>query len=339
MTVIAMTREMGTLGKDVAAGLAETLDINVVHHELVEHHLAERLNLGESTVHRFLEGRSPLWECWRIDSERMSRSTADEVLQLANRGDVLIRGWGAAQLLRDVSHVLCVRVCAPMPTRISVMMERLGISDERTVRNEIERNDDAHSRTIQRQFNRNWRDPENYDIVINTGYLTVNSCIRIIEQLLEGGDYRETAESRAILTDKSIEADVRKNLDAKAADTPFGSGIGVDVTGGISGNTRLELGEGYQVDFAAKIRAEADIPTMAVGMIYDPHHGERILADGQADMVALARGLLFDPHWPVRAAAALNVEAASPPQYERAYGFRFLREKEQSWVRPADAAD
>ena len=165
MTVIAMTREMGTLGKDVAARLAKALDIEVVHHELVEHHIAERLNLGESTVHRFLEGRSPLWERWKIDLERMSRYTADEVLQLANKGDVLIRGWGAAQLLRDVSHVLCVRVCAPMSTRVSVMMERLGVSDERSMRNEIERNDDAHSRTIQRQFGRNWRDPENYDIV------------------------------------------------------------------------------------------------------------------------------------------------------------------------------
>ena len=109
-------------------------------------------------------------------------------------------------------------------------------------------------------------------------------------------------------------------------------------SGGISGNTRLELGEGYQVDFADKIRREAEIPTMAVGMIYDPHHSESIVADGQADMVALARGLLFDPHWPVRAAAALDVEASSPPQYERAYGFRFLREKEKSWLRPMASA-
>ena len=105
-------------------------------------------------------------------------------------------------------------------------------------------------------------------------------------------------------------------------------------SGGISGNTRLELGEGYQVDFAEKIRKEADIPTMAVGMIYDPHHAEGIVADGKADMVALARGLLFDPHWAVRAAAALGVETSSPPQYERAYGFRFLRDKEREWARP-----
>ena len=40
MVAIAMTREMGTLGKDVAQGIADSLDLNVVHSELVEHDLA-----------------------------------------------------------------------------------------------------------------------------------------------------------------------------------------------------------------------------------------------------------------------------------------------------------
>ena len=48
MTVIAMTREMGSLGKDVAAGLADQLGLTVVHHELVEQHLAERLGVKEA---------------------------------------------------------------------------------------------------------------------------------------------------------------------------------------------------------------------------------------------------------------------------------------------------
>ena len=54
MVVIAMTREMGTLGKDVAQGIADQLDLQVIHHEIVEHDLAERLHLQESAVHRYL---------------------------------------------------------------------------------------------------------------------------------------------------------------------------------------------------------------------------------------------------------------------------------------------
>ena len=43
MVAIAMTREMGTLGKDVAQGIADLLGLKVIHSELVEHDLARRL--------------------------------------------------------------------------------------------------------------------------------------------------------------------------------------------------------------------------------------------------------------------------------------------------------
>ena len=103
-------------------------------------------------------------------------------------------------------------------------------------------------------------------------------------------------------------------------------------SGGASDQQKIELGEGYQVRFAERIRAEVDMPVMAVGMIYDPHHAEGIVRDGQADMVALARGMLFDPHWALRAATVLGAEVNGPPQYDRSYSFRFLQEKEREWA-------
>jgi 2,4-dienoyl-CoA reductase-like NADH-dependent reductase (Old Yellow Enzyme family) len=109
-------------------------------------------------------------------------------------------------------------------------------------------------------------------------------------------------------------------------------------SGGITEAQQIKLGEGYQVRFAQQIKAQAQVPTMAVGMIYDPQHAEALIRDGHADLVALARGLLFDPHWALRAAAVLGAQTASPPQYERAYGFRFLREKEQAWASRARPA-
>jgi hypothetical protein len=62
MTVIAMTREMGSRGREVALGLADRLGLKIIHHELVEQDLSERLNLPESAVHRFLEGDVSLFE-------------------------------------------------------------------------------------------------------------------------------------------------------------------------------------------------------------------------------------------------------------------------------------
>ena len=59
MAVIAMTREMATLGRDVAAGLAQRLGLHVVHHELVAQDIAGRPGQRESEVQRFLEGEAP----------------------------------------------------------------------------------------------------------------------------------------------------------------------------------------------------------------------------------------------------------------------------------------
>ncbi len=90
-------------------------------------------------------------------------------------------------------------------------------------------------------------------------------------------------------------------------------------SGGVAPKIRIPGSEpGYQVPFAAKVKAETGIPTMSVGMIVTAHQAEEILASGKADMVALARAMLDDPRWALHAAAALGDEAAYPPQYERA---------------------
>src|SRR4051794_4925384 len=81
----------------------------------------------------------------------------------------------------------------------------------------------------------------------------------------------------------------------------------VDVSGGgIGGGWEHPLGYGYQVLFAARIRAEADIPTMAVGLIVDAKQADAIVADGSADLVALAREAQDDPNFAVHAARELT---------------------------------
>ena len=92
----------------------------------------------------------------------------------------------------------------------------------------------------------------------------------------------------------------------------------VDASSGGNSMARIPLAAGYQVPFAARIRREAGLPTMAVGLIRDPLHAEAIVADGEADMVALGRGMLNDPRWPWHAAEDLGATVDYPPQYFRA---------------------
>jgi 2,4-dienoyl-CoA reductase-like NADH-dependent reductase (Old Yellow Enzyme family) len=98
--------------------------------------------------------------------------------------------------------------------------------------------------------------------------------------------------------------------------------LGVDLvdcsSGGAVAHAKIEVGPGYQVPFAERIRREAGIPTGAVGLITEAEQAEAILREGKADIVLLARELLRDPYWPLHAATELGDDVEWPAQYQRA---------------------
>ena len=97
---------------------------------------------------------------------------------------------------------------------------------------------------------------------------------------------------------------------------------GVDLIDCSSGGTLpqgpAEIGPGYQVPFAEKVRREAGIATAAVGLITTAELADEIIRNGRADLVVLGRELLRHPYWPLDAAHTLNQEIDWPRQYRRA---------------------
>ena len=103
---------------------------------------------------------------------------------------------------------------------------------------------------------------------------------------------------------------------------------GVDVvdcsSGGIAGSataatkTLLRRVPGFQLPFAERVRREAGLKTMAVGLILTPRQAEEALQAGRADLIAVAREALFNPNWPLHAALELGADpefAGWPQQY------------------------
>jgi NADPH2 dehydrogenase len=92
----------------------------------------------------------------------------------------------------------------------------------------------------------------------------------------------------------------------------------IDCSSGGNAPVAPPLGPGYQIPFAEKIRHQANVPTMAVGLISPPEMAEEIVRNGRADLVALGRELLRHPHWVLDAARVLGVDLGWPTQYQRA---------------------
>lgn len=257
MPLIAMTREMGSLGKDVAAEVSRRLGKQLVHHEIIDH-LANKMRLRKSHVVRFLEGKSGIWERMTTDKTSLSIYTADETFALAEDDRVaVIRGWGAAHLLRPVPHVISVRVCAPFELRVKRMMERLNTADRDFVENEIRMSEEAHGAITRRHFGISWQHSDQYDVVLNTERLTVEECADEVMELLDDPNFQETPESQRIFRNLATAAHVRSAL----RQDPRTSKMTISITAGDGVVTLTGL-----IDPAHEAADAADVATKVPGV-------------------------------------------------------------------------
>jgi cytidylate kinase len=211
MPVIALTQEMGSLAKDVSLKLAETLGLAVMRHEVIEH-VADRMQVSTSLIGRLRGGKAGLVERLTTDSRSVALYTAEELFALADRGNVVLRGWGATCLLRPVPHVVCVRITRSLKKRVEWLMGDLETDDAEFAEAEIRRSDQAHAARMHAQFGVTWGDPVLYDLVLNTDRLSIESCVEQIRLMVNRPEFAETLASRALLANMALEARVRAAL-------------------------------------------------------------------------------------------------------------------------------
>ena len=217
MALIAMNREMGSLGKDVAKGLAEALGLKVQHHEIIDH-LANRARIRKSHVISFLEGTQGIWERLTIDDVKLRILTADEIVSAAeNNEGIILRGWGASSLLKDVPH--CVRVCisASRRERVKRMAQRLQLEQAAEAERIVDQNDEAAQAVMRRHFHIDVRDINEYDVGSNTDRMSAEQCVEKVLSMVNSPQFAETEQSRDRLRDVAIQHHVRAAMRTHAS--------------------------------------------------------------------------------------------------------------------------
>jgi len=90
----------------------------------------------------------------------------------------------------------------------------------------------------------------------------------------------------------------------------------IDVSSGaLDPRQQVPFAPGYNIPSAAKVKKEAGLPTMCVGLITSPRECEDFIASGKTDFVVLARGMMWNPRFAWHAAEELGAEAPYAPKY------------------------
>lgn len=217
MPLIAMNREMGSLGKDVAQGLSQELGLKIQHHEIIDH-LANRARLRKSHVISFLEGTQGFFERLTTDQVKLRVLTADEIVSAAeNNEGIILRGWGATSLLKEVPHAVRVCVSASRRERVRRMMRRLDLEDEAAAGRIVDQNDESAQAVMRRHFHIDVRDINEYDVGFNTDRMGVDQCVEKIVAMVKSPQFEETEQSRDKLRDVAIMHHVRAAIRTHAS--------------------------------------------------------------------------------------------------------------------------
>jgi cytidylate kinase len=276
MPVIAMAQETGALGNVVARAVAEKLGARLVLDEIAAE-VAKKLNEPKVTIVRLIEGKASLAERLEVDRRRFSLICTQVLLDLAAQGDIVIDWCVAPLLLRKVSHVLSVRICAAIDFRLSHAGDELHLEDVEKAGREVRLSDRGCSKATRRFFDEDWKDPLFYDLVLNTGRLSVEECVAEVVALASLPTYRETPDSREKLDNLRIVTRVLLALkdDPRTSET----GIGVEAV-------RNE--HGADVTLRGVIRDEALMRALEQVVAAVPGVAS---VDNRLNVIARARGI------------------------------------------------
>jgi CMP/dCMP kinase len=198
--LITISRQYGAGGSEVAARVARALGWRVVDNELVER-VAARAGLTpeavaerEERVSTFIErlartvvaatpelvvppeagGTAPT-----LSEADLVRVTETVVEEIAAEGRVVLVGRAAPAVLAREREAIHVKMVAPRDWRIRAVAERLGMSLENAaaLTDETDRN---RARYHREYYQRDWADPANYHLTLNTAALGLDGAAELI---------------------------------------------------------------------------------------------------------------------------------------------------------------
>lgn len=210
--IITISRQFGAGGAEVAKRVADRLQWRVADNEFVERVAAragltpDEVAVREERVPNFLERLA--WALASASAELavptgatmeglseplMVRVTESVVGEIAREGRVVLVGRGAAAILGERERTLHVQVVAPVGIRIERIAGRLGVPIDEA-KKLVSDSDARRSKYHKEYYGRDWADPVNYHMVINTGYLGLDGTADLVvrEAGRRGWAFRQT---------------------------------------------------------------------------------------------------------------------------------------------------
>ena len=202
MAIITVSRHIGSFGDKIARTVADKLNYDYIDKPEIAEALAD-YGLRIHDIEKFDEKGLSFWESFSQQKKRFLYLIKAVISDFAKKGNVVIYGWGAQVLFKDLPGVLRVRITAPFEVRMRRLVEQKGYV-ERNAERTLRKSDRNSAGYISSFFEADWEDKDLYDLIINTRTISVDTGVGLIINTLGAHEFKvssqETAEKLADLT-------------------------------------------------------------------------------------------------------------------------------------------
>lgn len=216
MAIVTISREMGSGGSIIANALADKLGYTLVNGETILKN-ASKYGLSKEAVETADEKPPAFVESLDARIEVDIHKIQQIILEYALEGNVVIYGRGGQDILEEVASVLTTRIIAPFELRVERWAEREWLDPDLS-RILVRKSDQQREGFIKYYYDRDWKDPTNYDLVINTVKVSEEMAVELIAQALQEKNLQDQRDDsrerlRELILRKKIEIELIRSPD------------------------------------------------------------------------------------------------------------------------------
>jgi len=213
MSIITISRGSYSHGREVAEKLAQQLGYECISREVILE-ASEQFNIPQFQLLKAVRDAPSILDRYRFGKERYVAYVRAALLRHAQGGNVVYHGFAGHFFLQQIRFVLNVRILADTEDRIQEVIRREGVSADEA-RRTVERIDEERSKWSQHLYGIDTWDPTLYDMVLNLRSLSVDDAVKLIARNVELPAFQSTPETRRILDNHVLAAQVEAALIAE----------------------------------------------------------------------------------------------------------------------------
>jgi cytidylate kinase len=210
MPIITVSRGSYNHGRSIAEKLAKRIGYTCMSRDQIIDSL-EEFHLPEIKLVRGLDDAFSILDRFPHGKKRFKAAIKSAILLNFVPGNVVYHGLVGHHFVKDISHVLKVRIIADTRLRVTEDMSRQNTTEE-NARFILKKDDEERRKWGMFLYGIDIQDPENYDLLINIGALSEDDAVDLIAQTVSRPQFQETTASQTTLQAAATKALITTRL-------------------------------------------------------------------------------------------------------------------------------